>query len=45
MPLIQADFTGHPRLGLPARADAIERAKRSHSDGLVSSKLEARLAQ
>jgi hypothetical protein len=30
------DFTGHPKLGLPARADAVERAKRFISNGLAA---------
>ena len=30
------DFTGHPKLGLSARAEAIERAKRFISDGLAA---------
>ena len=29
------DFTGHPKLGLPAREDAVERAKRFILSGLV----------
>jgi NADPH:quinone reductase-like Zn-dependent oxidoreductase len=37
------DFTGHPRLGLPARADAIERAKRLLWDGLASNRFVARI--
>jgi NADPH:quinone reductase-like Zn-dependent oxidoreductase len=30
------DFTGHPKLGLPARAEAVERAKRFISNGLAA---------
>ena len=30
------DFTGYPKLGLPARTEAIERAKKFVSDGLAS---------
>jgi NADPH:quinone reductase-like Zn-dependent oxidoreductase len=30
------DFTGNPKLGLPARTEAIERAKKFVSDGLAS---------
>jgi NADPH:quinone reductase-like Zn-dependent oxidoreductase len=30
------DFTGHPRLGIPANQEAIERAKRFVFDGLAS---------
>ena len=30
------DFTGHPKLGLPARAESVERAKRFISDGLAA---------
>jgi NADPH2:quinone reductase len=37
------DFTGHPRLGLPARADALERAKRFLWEGLASNRFRAKV--
>jgi NADPH:quinone reductase-like Zn-dependent oxidoreductase len=37
------DFTGHPGLGLPARADALERAKRFLWDGLASNRFRAKV--
>ena len=37
------DFTGHPRLGLPAKAKAVERAKKFISDGLLTSLFSAKI--
>ena len=37
------DFTGHPRLGLQAKAEAIERAKKFISDGLASKLFSAKI--
>lgn len=37
------DFTGYPKLGLPARTDAIGRAKRFIFDGLASGILQPRI--
>jgi NADPH:quinone reductase-like Zn-dependent oxidoreductase len=37
------DFTGHPRLGLQAKSEAIERAKKFVSDGLASKLFSAKI--
>jgi NADPH2:quinone reductase len=37
------DFTGHPKLGLETKCEAIERAKKSISDGLASSLFSAKI--
>jgi NADPH:quinone reductase-like Zn-dependent oxidoreductase len=37
------EFTGHPTLGLPARADAVERAKRFISDGLAAGRFSPKI--
>jgi NADPH:quinone reductase-like Zn-dependent oxidoreductase len=37
------DFTGHPRLGLQAKCEAVERAKKFISDGLASKLFSAKI--
>jgi NADPH:quinone reductase-like Zn-dependent oxidoreductase len=37
------DFTGHPKLGLPPRVGAVERAKRFISDGLAADRLSPKI--
>jgi NADPH:quinone reductase-like Zn-dependent oxidoreductase len=37
------DFTGHPKLGLRARAEAVERAKRFISDGLAAGRFSPKI--
>jgi Zinc-binding dehydrogenase len=37
------DFTGHPKLGLPARAEAVERAKRFISNGLAAGRFSPKI--
>jgi NADPH:quinone reductase-like Zn-dependent oxidoreductase len=37
------DFTGHPKLGLPARTEAVERAKRFISDGLAAGRFSPKI--
>jgi NADPH:quinone reductase-like Zn-dependent oxidoreductase len=37
------DFTGHPRLGLQAKPEAIDRAKKFISDGLASGLFSAKI--
>jgi len=37
------DFTGHPKLGLPPRAEAVERAKRFISDGLAAGRFSPKI--
>ena len=37
------DFTGHPKLGLPTRAEAVERAKRFISDGLAAGRFSPKI--
>jgi len=37
------DFTGHPRLGLPARAEAVERAKHSISNALAAGRFSPKI--
>jgi NADPH:quinone reductase-like Zn-dependent oxidoreductase len=37
------DFTGHPKLGLPARTEVVERAKRFVSDGLAAGRFSPKI--
>jgi NADPH:quinone reductase-like Zn-dependent oxidoreductase len=37
------DFTGHPKLGLPARTEVVERAKRFISDGLAAGRFSPKI--
>jgi NADPH:quinone reductase-like Zn-dependent oxidoreductase len=37
------DFTGHPRFGLQAKPEAIDRAKKFISDGLASGHFSAKI--